>query len=70
MLQVSLLVDFEPARDYLDWVVGVHGIRINFWDGTANRNAVYLPEVAAEQGMKLLLCNIISFRAKFKIFSP
>ncbi|PAV86581.1 hypothetical protein WR25_12984 [Diploscapter pachys] len=51
---VSLLVDFEPARDYLDWVVGIHGIRINFWDGAANRNAVYLPEVAAEQGTKLL----------------
>lgn len=24
---VSILVNFEKARDYRDWVVGIHGIR-------------------------------------------
>jgi len=28
--EVSLLTDFEDASSYLDWTVGVHGIRINF----------------------------------------
>lgn len=47
---VSLLVKFEPARDYRDWSVGVHGIRIHYYDGRHQRSAVYLPEVAEEQG--------------------
>ncbi|CAI4221530.1 unnamed protein product [Auanema sp. JU1783] len=47
---VSLLINFEPAKNYLDWTVGVHGIRIHYFDGVAQRDAVYLPEVAAEQG--------------------
>lgn len=47
---VSLLTDFEQARDVFDWEVGLHGILIDFVDehGVA-RTAVYLPEVAAEQ---------------------
>jgi len=50
---VSLLINFEPANDYNDWVIGVHGIRIDFSDPVSrNRmlSAVYLPEVAREQG--------------------
>ncbi|GMT05303.1 hypothetical protein PENTCL1PPCAC_27477, partial [Pristionchus entomophagus] len=50
---VSLLVQFEPAANYLDWQVGVHGIRIHFTDptaGGARRSGVFLPEVATEQG--------------------
>ncbi|KAJ5073762.1 ammecr1 [Anaeramoeba ignava] len=43
---VSLLVNFEQAKNCLDWEVGKHGIRIKFkgYSGT------YLPEVATEQG--------------------
>lgn len=47
---VSLLLNFEDGNDYLDWAVGVHGIRIEFRnEGGSKRTATYLPEVAAEQ---------------------
>ncbi|KAK3931495.1 AMMECR1-like protein [Frankliniella fusca] len=48
---VSILRHFEDAQDYLDWTVGVHGIRIEFLNEKGNRrSATYLPEVAPEQG--------------------
>lgn len=47
---MSLLIKFEPARNYLDWAVGIHGIRINYYAGHKQYSAVYLPEVAPEQG--------------------
>lgn len=47
---VSLLVQFEPAANYLDWSIGVHGIRIEYVQHGRKLNAVYLPEVALEQG--------------------
>lgn len=47
---VSLLVKFEPAGDYRDWVVGVHGIHIYFAQSGRQMSAVFLPEVAAEHG--------------------
>ena len=51
LLQVSILCHFEDAADYLDWDIGVHGIRIEFYnDRGAKKTATYLPEVAAEQG--------------------
>jgi AMMECR1 domain-containing protein len=47
---VSLLVNYEEAKAWDDWVVGTHGILISFEaDGTSYR-ATYLPEVASEQG--------------------
>lgn len=49
ILSVSLLVDYENGADYLDWMVGKHGIIIEF-EATGRRyNATYLPEVASEQ---------------------
>uniref|UniRef100_UPI00358E8BC1 AMMECR1-like protein isoform X1 n=2 Tax=Myxine glutinosa TaxID=7769 RepID=UPI00358E8BC1 len=48
---VSLLTNFEDAGDFLDWEVGVHGIRIEFINEKGSkRTATYLPEVAKEQG--------------------
>ncbi|XP_034244498.1 AMMECR1-like protein [Thrips palmi] len=48
---VSILRHFEDAQDYLDWEVGVHGIRIEFHNEKGGkRSATYLPEVAPEQG--------------------
>ncbi|KAI6192250.1 AMMECR1 domain-containing protein [Aphelenchoides bicaudatus] len=47
---VSLLVKFEPARDYTDWIVGVHGIHIYFSQNGRQMTAVFLPEVASEHG--------------------
>ena len=50
MFQVSLLVNFEKIHDFRDWTVGRHGVRMNFDDGHRSRSAVFLPEVALEQG--------------------
>ncbi|KAL3078506.1 hypothetical protein niasHT_032802 [Heterodera trifolii] len=47
---VSLLLCFEPADNYRDWVIGVHGIRIEYRQHHRALNAVYLPEVAYENG--------------------
>ena len=45
---VSLLVKFEPVKNYRDWIVGVHGIRIEYRQNGRSLNAVFLPEVASE----------------------
>lgn len=43
--------NFEEADNYLDWTIGVHGIRIEFLnDRGSRRSATYLPKVASEQG--------------------
>ena len=48
---VSILTNFEEARDYLEWEVGKHGIRIEFLNEKGHKKtATYLPEVAIEQG--------------------
>ena len=49
--EVSLLVNFEKTKDPMDWIVGTHGIDIEFEDknGT-NYSATFLPEVAEEEG--------------------
>ncbi|KAF0303597.1 uncharacterized protein FJT64_024425 [Amphibalanus amphitrite] len=49
-LNVSLLTNFEPARDYRDWELGKHGIRIEFVCAGRRRTSTYLPEVAPDQG--------------------
>ena len=49
--EVSLLVNFEEAKNPYDWVVGTHGIDIEFEDEEGRmHSATYLPEVAEEQG--------------------
>lgn len=48
---VTLLTDFSsPVRDPLDWIIGVHGIRISFYHHGRRYGATYLPDVAKEQG--------------------
>lgn len=50
-VSVSILRQFEQAVDYLDWTIGLHGIRIEFHNEKGNRrSATYLPDVATEQG--------------------
>lgn len=50
-VSVSILQGFEEARGYLDWTIGVHGIRIEFYNERGSkRTATYLPQVASEQG--------------------
>jgi uncharacterized protein (TIGR00296 family) len=49
--EVSLLVQFEKAKSPIDWVVGTHGIDIDFKDHKGNSySATFLPEVAEEEG--------------------
>ncbi|XP_065131739.1 nuclear protein AMMECR1-like [Paramisgurnus dabryanus] len=48
---VSLLSNFEDVGDYLDWEVGVHGIRIEYLNENGlKRTATYLPQVVKERG--------------------
>ncbi|KFB40113.1 AGAP000328-PA-like protein [Anopheles sinensis] len=50
-VSVSILQGFEEARGYLDWTLGIHGIRIEFYNERGSkRTATYLPQVASEQG--------------------
>uniref|UniRef100_A0A6M2DHH1 AMMECR1 domain-containing protein n=1 Tax=Xenopsylla cheopis TaxID=163159 RepID=A0A6M2DHH1_XENCH len=50
-VSVSILQHFEEAEDYMDWEIGVHGIRIEYINEKGNkRTATYLPKVAVEQG--------------------
>ena len=49
--EVSLLVNFEQAKNPYDWEIGKHGIDIKFEDEEGEfHSATYLPEVAEEQG--------------------
>ena len=48
--EVSLLVQFEKTKNPLDWVVGTHGIDIDFEDKYGETySATFLPEVAEEE---------------------
>ena len=47
---LTLLANFEPCRDALDWVLGKHGLRISFTHRGRRHGATYLPDVAIEQG--------------------
>ena len=50
-MSVSILRHFEDSQDYMDWEIGVHGIRIEFLtEKGTKRTATFLPEVAPEQG--------------------
>ena len=44
---ISLLVNFEEAKDCYDWEIGKHGIDIKF----GKYSATFLPEVAVEHKM-------------------
>eukprot|EP01086_Lenisia_limosa_P007738 TRINITY_DN27951_c0_g1_i1.p1 TRINITY_DN27951_c0_g1~~TRINITY_DN27951_c0_g1_i1.p1 ORF type:complete len:199 (+),score=35.44 TRINITY_DN27951_c0_g1_i1:163-759(+) len=52
MVTVTLLSDFEDAKDWQDWTVGTHGVTITFTNpNTGNpAHATFLPEVASEHG--------------------
>jgi uncharacterized protein (TIGR00296 family) len=47
---VTLLTNFEPAADAMDWDIGTHGIRISFAEKGRRYGSTYLPDVAKEQG--------------------
>lgn len=57
-VSVSILRHFEDGQDYMDWEIGIHGIRIEFTtERGSKRTATYLPEVAPEQGAQSLSHN-------------
>jgi len=59
---VSILHSFEPCENSMDWVLGTHGIAIDFqvFESTSKNgeqskvkfhgSAIFLPSVAPEQG--------------------
>lgn len=47
---LTLLADFEPCADAMDWTLGTHGLRISFAYRARRYGATYLPDVAVEQG--------------------
>jgi len=47
---LTLLADFEPCTDAMDWTMGRHGLRISFTYRNRRHGATYLPDVAVEQG--------------------
>uniref|UniRef100_A0A0N4ZQU0 AMMECR1 domain-containing protein n=1 Tax=Parastrongyloides trichosuri TaxID=131310 RepID=A0A0N4ZQU0_PARTI len=48
---VSILTNFEWANDCWDWIIGTHGIRIEFTPRNSKKRygGVFLPEVMVEQ---------------------
>ncbi|EXJ80662.1 hypothetical protein A1O3_06946 [Capronia epimyces CBS 606.96] len=47
---LTLLADFEPCNDAMDWTLGLHGLKISFTYRNRRHGATYLPDVAVEQG--------------------
>eukprot|EP01018_Ginkgo_biloba_P005738 Gb_01509 [translate_table: standard] len=48
---VSILTDYKPTSNYLDWEIGKHGITLEFVDlDNIRHSATYLPEVASQEG--------------------
>ena len=47
--EISLLTDFESAKDCYDWELGKHGIQIIFVINEREYRATFLPHVALEQ---------------------
>eukprot|EP00766_Chilomastix_caulleryi_P000815 gnl/Chilomastix_caulleri/1794.p1 GENE.gnl/Chilomastix_caulleri/1794~~gnl/Chilomastix_caulleri/1794.p1 ORF type:complete len:168 (+),score=30.10 gnl/Chilomastix_caulleri/1794:44-547(+) len=49
MVDISLLVNFHEVDNPFDWVVGKHGVNIEFLSGSRRYSSVFLPCVAEEQ---------------------
>ncbi|OKL60588.1 hypothetical protein UA08_04352 [Talaromyces atroroseus] len=47
---LTLLGNFEPCADAMDWELGTHGLRISFIHRNRRYGSTYLPDVALEQG--------------------
>ncbi len=65
-VSVSILCHFEDAAGFLDWEIGVHGIRIEFFNERGvKKTATYLPEVPPEQGLNNDLQRILDIRRQY-----
>lgn len=47
---VTILSDFEPIDDPLDWQLGTHGVEAEFRYMNRSYSSTFLPDVAVEQG--------------------
>jgi uncharacterized protein (TIGR00296 family) len=47
-ISVSLLVKYEPGKDYLDWDISIHGIIIEFEIDSKSYRSTFLPGVVLE----------------------
>jgi AMME syndrome candidate gene 1 protein len=47
-ITVSLLVKYEPGKDYLDWDISIHGIIIEFEIDSKSYKSTFLPGVVLE----------------------
>ncbi|KAA8646058.1 hypothetical protein EYZ11_001938 [Aspergillus tanneri] len=47
---LTLLGTFEPCTNAMDWILGLHGLRISFIHRGRRYGATYLPDVPVEQG--------------------
>jgi len=67
---VSLLTEFEEAKDHLDWEVGKHGIEIDFEARGRAYGGTFLPEVASEQGWDKIttLKYLVKKAGKYSIY--
>ncbi|CUM48051.1 uncharacterized protein AC631_05831 [Debaryomyces fabryi] len=48
-VSVTLLDNFEPIKDWDDWTVGDHGLKVNFHKNGEIYLGTFLPSVAVEQ---------------------
>lgn len=48
-ISISLLINFELVHQWNDWIIGLHGIMIEFTIDERTYNGTFLPEVAKEQ---------------------
>ena len=47
---VTLLTNFQERTDIYDWVIGKHGVQIEFKWKNRNHSGTFLPQVMEEQG--------------------
>lgn len=47
---ITVLENFEDAKDALDWELGKHGVRVKIIKSGRSYGATFLPDVAVEQG--------------------
>ena len=71
-VEISLLSDFEKIDSPEDWIVGKHGIEIEFGDGKTSEiyRGTFLPNVAPEQGWDVrdtleALCKKAGYRGGY-----
>jgi uncharacterized protein (TIGR00296 family) len=49
-VSITILANFTPASNALDWELGRHGVRVSIHRNGRTYGATFLPDVAVEQG--------------------